>query len=98
VTVNSPPTTRAAAIYQSARYVEVIVQQPQNLHLMTILNNQRTKTVTAWAVGGPVPTPGASIVVLNPTASDSFLLSGGLRSTYREALSSIPTMPRRPWT
>src|SRR6266571_5018096 len=77
VTVNSPPTTRAAAIYQSSRYVEVIVQQPQNLHLMTILSNQRTKTVTAWAVGGPVPTPGASIVVLNPTASDSFLLSGG---------------------
>ena len=77
VTVNSPPTTRASAIFQTASYVEVIVQQPQNLHLMTILNNQRTTTVTAWAVGGPVPVPGASIVVLDPTAQDAFKIGGG---------------------
>src|SRR5881409_3814546 len=43
VTVNSPPTTRAAAIFRTSSYVEVIVQQAQNLHLMTILTNQRTK-------------------------------------------------------
>src|SRR5206468_8090493 len=55
VTVNSPPTTRAAAIFRTSSYVEVIVQQPQTLHLMRILNNLQTKTVTAWAVGGPVP-------------------------------------------
>src|SRR5437762_12249909 len=34
VTGNSPPTTRAAAIFRTGSYVVLIVQQPQHLHLM----------------------------------------------------------------
>jgi Flp pilus assembly protein TadG len=77
VIVNSPPTDRASAVYQNSNFVEVIVQQTQNLHLMTILSNRRTTTLTAWAVGGLVSRPGASIVVLDPSDNAAFKVGGG---------------------
>jgi Flp pilus assembly protein TadG len=78
VTVNHPPSARADARFRTNEYVEVIVQQTENLHLMTILTNKRTTTVTAWAVGGVVTVPGgANILVLDPSAQDAFKVSGG---------------------
>ena len=44
VTVNSPPSARADVAFRTNKYVEVIVQQPQTLHLMAILTHKGTTT------------------------------------------------------
>jgi Flp pilus assembly protein TadG len=77
VTVNHPPQLLTSTFYNNANYVEVIVRQTQNLHLISILTNTRTTTLGARAVGGLVPVSGASIVVLDPTADSAFRMSGG---------------------
>jgi hypothetical protein len=75
VTVNRPPAAGDHA--GNSNYVEVIIQQVQNLHLIRVLSNAQTTTLRARAVGGPVSIPGASIVVLDPTAPSAFKISGG---------------------
>ena len=66
VTVNSPPSARADVAFRTNKYVEVIVQQTQTLHLMAILTHKGTTTVTAWAVGGLVLSPFLSLSSVPP--------------------------------